>query len=126
MPTNFIIKLVVYPFEIMVSIDEPDEVLFARLVKYGNPIESCERMLTMDDTGNYGKCAIFDTNQTVIRLRVTKNKYEFYNTVAHEVFHAATFILDRIGMKLELMVSDEAYAYLVGFITAEIYIKLKP
>lgn len=43
-----------------------------------------------------------------------------YGTLAHEIFHAVTFILTRIGMSLTNE-SDEAYAYLIGYLTKEIY-----
>jgi len=36
-----------------------------------------------------------------------------------------TFMLENIGLKLEIMVSDEAYAYLIGHITREFYKQLK-
>lgn len=120
----FIIPLQIYPFDIMVSIDEKDEVLRNRLIKYGSSIEDCEELMNLSDTVR-GRAVMLPSNQTVIRLKMLPKKYDMMSVIAHEVFHATTFILHRIGMKLELFVSDEAYAYLLGYITTEIYKKIK-
>ena len=120
----FIIPLQIYPFDIMVSIDEKDEVLRNRLIKYGSSIEDCEELMNLSDTVR-GRAVMLPSNQTVIRLKMFPKKYDMMSVIAHEVFHATTFILHRIGMKLELFVSDEAYAYLLGYITTEIYKKIK-
>ena len=120
----FIIPLQIYPFDIMISIDEKDEVLRNRLIKYGSTIEDCEELMNLSDTVR-GRCVMLPSNQTVIRLKMLPKKYDMMSVIAHEVFHATTFILHRIGMKLELFVSDEAYAYLLGYITTEIYKKIK-
>lgn len=120
----FIIPLQIYPFDIMISIDEKDEVLRNRLVKYGSSIEDCEELMNLSDTVR-GRAVMLPSNQTVIRLKMLPKKYDMMSVIAHEVFHATTFILHRIGMKLELFVSDEAYAYLLGYITTEIYKKIK-
>lgn len=41
----------------------------------------------------------------------------------HEIFHAVSFALRRIGMLLSIE-SDESYAYLIGYLTTEIFKKL--
>lgn len=40
--------------------------------------------------------------------------------LAHEVFHAVTFLFHRIGMRLSRK-SDEAYAYAIDDLTRRIY-----
>lgn len=120
----FIIELKIYPFNVMVSIDEADKTLFKRLKGYGNTKDDCEGAMNLPST-TLGRAVILPSNQTVIRLRTLKNKHKMMSVIAHEIFHATTFILERVGMKLELGVSCEAYAYLLGFLTKEIYKKLK-
>jgi len=115
----FVIPLVIYPFDIMISINEKDEVLIKRLIEYNNTKEECE--LLLDFTGT-GRTVILPSNQTVIRLRISK---KLHGIISHEVFHAVSFIMERIGMKLEIELSDEAYAYLIGYVTDKIYEKLK-
>ncbi len=120
----FIIKPRIYPFDVMVSVDEPDSVLLKRLIKYGNAKEDCETLLHMEKTTK-GLCLMFDSGQTVIRLKRQSKKYEMVDTISHEVFHATVIIMHKMGMNLEPSVNEEAYAYLIGFLSAEIYKKLK-
>lgn len=120
----FIIKLNVYHFDVMISVDETDETLLKRLIKNGNTKEDCDSLLRMRETTR-GRCIMLPSNQTVIRLVTQPKKYDMMSVISHEVFHATAYILDRIGMKLEVYTSDEAYAYMIGFLTTKIYKKLK-
>jgi len=120
----FIIKLNIYPFDIMVSIDEPDEAILERLIREGNTKKEFKEILNLDETVR-GICIMLPSNQTVIRLKRFHKKHDMIGVIVHEAFHATTFILERIGVKLGLSVSDEAYAYLIEFITTEIYNKLE-
>jgi hypothetical protein len=120
----FIIKLGVYPFDVMVSIDETDETILKRLIRYGNTKEESEELLNLAETVR-GRCVMLPSNQTVIRLKTLPKKYDMMSVISHEVFHATAFILDKVGMKMELFTSDEAYAYMIEFLTTEIYKKLK-
>ena len=120
----FIIKLGVYPFDVMVSIDETDETILKRLIKYGITKEESGELLNLAETVR-GRCVMLPSNQTVIRLKTLPKKYDMMSVISHEVFHATSFILSKIGMKMELFVSDEAYAYMIGFLTTKIYKKLK-
>lgn len=120
----FIIPLVVYPFDVMVSIDEPDHILLKRLIKYGNTQEECSELLNMRETSQ-GRTVMLPSNQTVIRLKTQLKKYDMISTMNHEVFHATTFIMHTIGVRFELFKSDEAYAYLIGYLTREISKRIK-
>jgi hypothetical protein len=72
-----------------------------------------------------GRFLLSEGGDTAIRIRATDDNAKLAMLISHEVFHVVSFILDRAGMKLVLEVSDEAYAYLIGYITSEIYKKLK-
>lgn len=119
---NFIIPLVVYPFDVIVSISESDEALFKKLKKRG--IDVADTNLSVYSNTTRGRTIIFSGNQSLIRMYELRDTPEWYGNLAHEVFHAVEFILERVGMKLT-MKSDEAYAYLVGYITTEIFKRLK-
>lgn len=69
------------------------------------------------------RSTLFDTGQTIIRFRSPESVD--HDTISHEVFHAVTHLLDFIGMPLNLDHNDEAYAYLVGYLTKSIYEKIK-
>jgi hypothetical protein len=113
---NFVIPLVIYPFDVMVSLGETDEQLKKAWVGKYN-LEWRDDMIL---SGN-GKCIITDGNQTLIRARYYPTDNQDCGTLQHEIFHAVSMVLDAMGMKLEIMVSDEAYAYLIGYLTKQIY-----
>lgn len=115
---NFIIPLVVYPFDVMISLGENDEALFAKLKKHGVDITDTN-LHVYSDTAE-GRCVLFKGNQTLIRMYRLENTPEWHGNLAHEVFHSVEFIMERVGMKLTIE-SDESYAYLIGYLTTEIY-----
>lgn len=112
---NFIIPLVVYPFDVMVSLGQTDEELKVSMAKYN--VDWSDKMKC---TGK-GLFYMTKENQSLIRQWNYPTTPEDYGSVQHEIFHCVTHILDRIGMKLVLYKSDEAYSYMVGFLTTEIY-----
>lgn len=119
-PINFILPLVVYPFDVMVSFGQSDDQLKDCLKKRGI---KWDEILEMPPTG-LGRTAMLDGNQTILRLKDVPISVTDYGTLAHEIFHAVVFILDRVGIEL-CRQSDEAYAYLIGYITKEIYKRIK-
>lgn len=120
---NFIIPLVIYPFDVMVSIEETDEELSKKLQKYITDPKGIGELMNLSPT-TQGRCMMLECNQTVIRLKRQLYAHQTYATAAHEIFHATSFILNRVGMKMELGVSCEAYAYLIGYLTKEIFKRL--
>jgi hypothetical protein len=118
---NFIIPLNVYPFDVMVSLGEKDTDLITKLKKMG--VDTTDKGITDYSPSSRGRCIMFEGGQTLIRIyRYDKSSY-FYGYLAHEIFHAVEFIMDHIGMKL-VRESDEAYAYLISFLTTEIHKRL--
>lgn len=115
---NFIIPIDVYNRDVMVSIGETNEQLKLKLDKFDL------------DYGDYfdheiskGRSTRFKGGQTLIRFREPKDAC--HNTIAHEIFHAVTCLLTWIGMPFDLETNDEAYAYLIGYLTEKIYEKIK-
>ena len=113
--TYFIVSLGVFPFEIMFSINESDDVLLKRLRKYKIDEEELLKFVYDYEHSN-GRTTMFKTNHTVIRLTKKNDNFDVVGTLAHEIFHAVTFILDEIGVKFKLGVSDEIYAYCIGHV----------
>lgn len=117
---NFIVPLVIYPFDVMVSIGQNDDQLGAVLDKLNlsnEDIKNCQ----YEKEGCKGRAVVFESGACFIRIRKLPTTPNEFATLAHEIFHVVTFVMDRIGMKLDVMVSDEAYAYLIGYLTEEIY-----
>lgn len=102
---------------------ETDKVLLKTLKKYG--LENEDPTLWKFETDTVrGRACMFTGNQSLIRLRHYPKSPRCFGELAHEIFHVVEFILTKTGMKLKYGVSDEAYAYLIQFITTEIYKKL--
>jgi uncharacterized protein YfkK (UPF0435 family) len=120
---HFVIPLHIYPFDVMISVNEDDDVLVNRLLD-DNDREDCEALTNLHDTVK-ARTVMLPSNQTVIRFKIKDDVDSIIGIIAHEVFHATTFILEKIGMKMKIMTSDEAYAYLIQYLMQEIYNGLK-
>ncbi len=124
-PLNFIIDLQIYPFDVVVSIAQSDEQLLASFKKIGYQV-------TADDDGQWkytsercqGRAASLSNGAYILRLRKYPHDLDGMRTLSHEIFHIASYVMYKIGVKLMIMKSDEAYAYLVGFITKKVYEKI--
>lgn len=56
---------------------------------------------------------------TIIALGSQETVADYLNTLTHEIFHAVFYILEHRGLKLTVD-SQEAYAYLSGYIMEQI------
>lgn len=120
-PLNFIVPLVIYPFDVMFSFGETDEQVVSRLKKYGIDT-SDNKSWTFEETTK-GRCIVFPGNQTLIRLMSRPANNLEYGFLQHEIFHATHFIMRKMGFKLKVS-SCEAYSYLIQYLTQQIYNKL--
>lgn len=98
----------------MFSLGQTDEQLKKSLNKY--KIEWTDT-LKLKSVGRY---VMLEGNQSVVRLDQVPESCADYGTLQHEIFHAVDQILRHIGINLTED-SDEAYAYLIGYITTKIY-----
>jgi len=122
-PLNFILPLTPYPFDLMVSVGETDEMLFKRLGRYTIGEEEMQDAKYEGDTGQ-GRYCLFKCGASLIRIKGKPKTPEEKGTLAHEIFHCAASVLWRVGIKLKILTSDEVYAYFCGFLTTEIYKRL--
>lgn len=111
----FCISMPLFPYDVYFSIDEEDEVLFSRLKKKFSMTDFDPLMM---GPTTQGRTLITNRGTTIIRLKKHKNKYVNLEFIAHESFHAILFIMESAGLKMQIDVSDEAYAYAVGFLVA--------
>ncbi len=118
----FIIPLVVYPFDIAVSINQSNNAIEKSLKDYD--IDYTDVNVRNESSTRKGRTIIFHGNQTLIRMFDFETSPIGYGYLAHEIFHSVEFIMERIGMKL-CKKSDEAYCYLIQYLTTEIYKRLK-
>lgn len=124
---NFIVPLVIYPFDIMFSLGETDKQLRKSLRKtlHKDAFDTaynddflCE--LNPESTKAGKTLFITGHRQTIVILgRCPGN-----GVVAHEIFHAVEMIMRYLKMPLSTE-NDEAYAYLIGYVTDEFYRNMK-
>lgn len=109
-----IISNEIYDFDVCISTYTNKYVLKKKLIDLLPPESHNEIDEFLNGEFN-GRARIFRTGQTVIQI----NKLS-PDVVAHEIFHATSFIFEHIGMPHDSN-SEEAYAYFIGFITREFY-----
>ena len=121
-PINFIITPGLFHFDLMVSIGQSNDELIEALKNKSADLTEADPVINMDSNARLLQL----TNGTMI-LRVRNNIDSIFwlSVLQHEIFHAATFILDRAGVKFCLTSSDEVYAYLIQDLTYKIYSELK-
>jgi hypothetical protein len=127
--SNFIIPLVIYPFDIIVSIGETDDEFQKTIRKRLPPscikdLEGDSSILKLGYTTDARTVNLSTTHQTIIRFKRFPKTGRDHGIVAHEAFHAISFILWRMGINLEIEKTDECYAYLLDYVITEIYKKL--
>lgn len=122
---NFIIPFVIYPFDVMFSIGQTDDEVRIELEKYLN----IERMDLLMDACELKKSfglavRLWEGGSFLIRIKGNPNSAKFHATVNHEIFHVVHDLLDGIGIKLSND-SEEAYAYVIGYLTEQFYLNYK-
>ena len=105
----------------MFSFNESDEKVVEHLKKYG--IDTTDNSKWKFEENGKGRCIIFETGQTLVRLLNYPITNEDYSFLQHEIFHAVHFIMRRINTKLKVN-SCEPFAYLIGYLTKEVYNKI--
>ena len=119
---HFVMPLGVYPFDVIVSIGQSDKELFKVFTKSNKPFDK-EDFEAALYTGNtcQARAVMFSNNVSLLRLRKLPETAEDFGHVAHEIFHTVTFVMYKIGCILDIGKSDEAYAYLIQYITENFF-----
>lgn len=124
-----IVPLVVYPFNIMFSLGESDEAFQKAIIKNYPPsvlkdLEQDPEILKLGPKTNGHTQNLPTGLETIVRLKNYPKTPIDYGILAHEIFHAVSFVLFRIGIPLEMSKTDEVYAYLIDHVTKEVYLHL--
>lgn len=72
------------------------------------------------EVSKFGGLTITYDSLVIISVAEQKTLVSYHNTVAHEVLHAVSHFMKYKGLKFTSS-SEEAYAYLVGYLTEKIY-----
>jgi len=120
-PRSFIVSGTVYPFDVIFSIDETDDDLKTLLNDILPKGTSTKLAMNINESCN-GRAVRLSSGQYVVRLkRADLQLPVFHGVVAHEIFHVTTFMMDHIGVPHDVLKTEEAYAYLNGYLTQEFY-----
>lgn len=117
-------KIDVYGIELHVLTNYTDELLDKQYIRLdGSPLKS--DALAGESKGTvWGILKDSKTGKRVIFVHIypsrNDDKYDLINTIGHESLHAACTILDYSGVILDRN-SEEAFAYLCGYITECVY-----
>lgn len=112
-----IIPIDIYNTDMLFVIGTKDE-LKQSLNKYleKEDVDDAYNVMAADiDDITMGRSAYLNSGQVVLWISNTKDK----GTLAHEIFHVVCYIMEKVGISL-CHESDEAYAYLIGFITNKV------
>ena len=115
-----IIDYRVYPFEVLVSFHDTFQELES-VLKNKLPGDIHDG-IDLFKTTNLAKTVMLSNGTTCIWFtpKLRKGGLWSHGVISHEVFHAVDMLLTKIGMTLTNE-SDEAYAYLIQYLTNEIY-----
>lgn len=78
-------------------------------IEYVRTLKACKGVTSQDQ----------DTGKFFIYMEDLPRRSSEHGSLVHELFHLVEQIMDRVGMKHEIQVSSEAYAYLLGQLTAD-------
>lgn len=111
---SFLISYEVYPFDVLVSVNQTDDEV-EKLLKKKLPDDQYNEIATVFKHNSNARTIMFSGGQTFIRF----NEHPGHGLIAHEVFHAVNYLFDRIGITLSDD-SDEAWAYLIQYLMYKI------
>lgn len=122
---NFIVPLVIYPFDVMVSLNENyDQFADAVTKRWGSEI--LEDFKKYERPTQAGLSYVYTSEMClccIVKMMHFKKDGNGIGTLCHEIFHTTEFVLRKCNLSLNES-SHEAYAYLHGYLMQEIYKKL--
>lgn len=103
----------------MVSVGETDKNLGKALKNWGAEFSPSFIL----ENGTAGRCIThLEKKKVVIRMPSVPVTPEGHGVLGHEIFHAVFSLMEFAGIKLSAK-SEEAFAYMVSYLTMEIYRK---
>jgi hypothetical protein len=109
-----VIDLGIYPCKVIVCIEDKQAIKVLEDV-----VSESELEIFLSDE-NPGLTFMFSCGDVAIFIKEKPATAYQFSKLAHEIYHCATYVLNYVGVKHSKK-SDEAFAYLVGFLTEKIY-----
>lgn len=78
----------------------------------------------MEAVSNNAASTLLHSGKSIVIASANKTQEEFFSEIAHEIFHVTCWIMKYVGITLSDE-SEEAFAYLNGYITEQFYKKSK-
>ena len=120
---TFRLPLGIYPFDVLVHFGTNKKPMWEALGEYISK-EDLDYAKNLN-WNVVGKSIMLPGRQQILYIHNLDMNPNTMGYLAHEVFHVAHFIMEKIGMGKLTRNNDEAYAYLIGYITEKIHDKLK-
>lgn len=119
----FIVHVKLYLVDIVVQFGEPGNLLKFLSNKNIDEEEFNFVKESIEDEEVKGRTYHFKCKALCIYLKEFPGTPPWKNLLAHEIFHATRYLMEDKQMPLDDN-NEEAYAYLTGYITEQIYAKL--
>lgn len=113
-----VIKGTVYPFDILVSINQTDDEFYSEVSHLSDDdLESV--FLNLDETV-LARSYITKNNVSIIRFMNLDKENIPHGLISHEALHITSYIFKRVGIDFSFE-TEEAYAYFLNYIVDNIY-----
>lgn len=110
-----IISWELYPLDVIFTLGTTTEEIINYIGKKTTYKLDDEEKKFLDVEGRLGRTVMLKGGPTVLWV-----KYNDGGTITHEVFHAVCFLFDKIGIKFDNNIDDEAWAYAIEFLVRKI------
>lgn len=117
---SFIIKCEVYPFDIMVYFGKSKKPLLKQLKSFVN-VSKDEISEIKHHPLKPGTTFTLSGGQTVLYMPLIPSSTVDFAVLQHEIFHCVDHIMQKVGINYEPEGENEAYAYLIQYVTQKIY-----
>ncbi len=126
-PQSFIINVDLYDFYLLFSLNQKNNEFdaFLKTSLYARTYKKLKNSQILKDIlkeKNAGHCWMPNRTQIIIIKIADRNNT--LNTLAHEIFHAVNFMLEKAQIHYEKGEANESHAYLTGYIHGELHKKL--
>jgi hypothetical protein len=129
-----VVNIALYAQNIIFSINQDDDQFLKSLQNSSKLRPKGSKKYTLEDlegllvpfenlsSSVLGRTVCYTNGVIAVRLFKPESIYEPYQlgTLTHEIFHAVNFIAENRGLTLTTS-SEEAYAYLIGYITESFF-----
>ena len=121
----FLLKGIIYPYDTVVCLGVSKEEILQYMEKnYIDSLTSEDKDALEMPLNTKGRTLRLKNNAYILWTKYFPVNVEHFETLNHEIFHTSDMMLRKAGLSLSDD-SDEAWAYMIGWMTREIYKNFK-